>query len=68
MPILEINKNGEDAEHHKTGKNAFLVHEGKKLRAAAPPREVGDGHSKVYDPVIRVKPSKAKEFGEVRLG
>jgi len=36
MPVLQINKNRQDAEHHYAGQNAFLIHEKGKLRSAAP--------------------------------
>jgi hypothetical protein len=56
MPVLQINKNCQNAEHHQGGQNSFLIHERGKLRAAAPQREVGNGKSKVNERAIRVKP------------
>ena len=43
VPVLQVNQNGQDEEHHDAGQNALLIHEGGKLRAAAPQREAGNG-------------------------
>ena len=55
MPVLQINKNCQNAEHHQAGQNSLLIHVRGKLRAAAPQREVGNGKSKVNERAIRVK-------------
>jgi len=68
VTVLQINKNCQNAEHHQAGQNSLLIHEGGKLRAAAPQREVGNGNSKVNERAIRVKPVTAKPKSKKRSG
>ncbi len=46
MPVLQVNQNGEDEEHHRTGNNTLFVHSDENPRAAILATRRGKRHHK----------------------